>query len=202
MSDDNRMNDPAKADTTPAETAPWRHPLRPSELAARKPTRLTLAPEAPVRAALAADLGILEIRKLSFKVELTPQGRHDWQLSAQLGATVVQECILTLAPVTTRLDLPITRRYLADMPEPEGDEVEMPEDDTLEPLPEVIDLGDVMAEALALALPDYPRAEGASLAEGLGTPPGAEALTEDKLRPFANLAALIARKDDTPDSQG
>ncbi len=41
---------------------------------------------------------------------------------------------------------------------PTDDEAEMPEDDTAEPLPEVIDPGAVMFEALALALPDYPRA--------------------------------------------
>ena len=32
----------------------------------------------------------------------------------------------------------------------------MPEDDAIEPLPETLDLGEVLAEALALALPAYP----------------------------------------------
>ena len=47
----------------------------------------------------------------------------------------------------------VERRYLADMPVPEADEIEMPEDDRDEPLPEVIDPGAVALEALALALP-------------------------------------------------
>ncbi len=80
---------------------------------------------------------------------------RDWRLEAKLGATVVQPCVVTAEPVTTRIDDPVTRRYLAQMPEPQGDEVEMPEDDSAEPLPDVLDLSAVMAEALALALPLY-----------------------------------------------
>jgi hypothetical protein len=56
----------------------------------------------------------------------TPEGARDWRLSARLGATVVQPCVATLAPVTTRIDTDVTRRYLADWQEPEGDEAEMP----------------------------------------------------------------------------
>ena len=50
---------------------------------------------------------------------------------------------------------------------PDGDEVEMPEDDTVEPMPEVIDLAEVAAEALALALPLYPRAPGADFGQAV-----------------------------------
>jgi uncharacterized metal-binding protein YceD (DUF177 family) len=70
---------------------------------------------------------------------------------------------VTLTPVRAVIDEPVRRRYVADLPQPDGDEVEMPEDDTLEPMPEVIDLAEVAAEALALALPLYPRAPGAEL---------------------------------------
>ena len=77
-----------------------------------------------------------------------------------------------------------------DVTAPEGAEIEMPEDDTQEPLPEVIDLGAVMAEALALALPDYPRAPGAELGEAVFAAPGVAALRDADLRPFAALAKL------------
>ena len=86
-----------------------------------------------------------------------------------------------------------TRRYLADMKVPEGDEVEMPEDDTSEPLPEVIDLSEVAAEALALALPEYPRAPGAELGEAVHAAPGVAPLTDAALKPFAGLASLAER---------
>jgi hypothetical protein len=88
---------------------------------------------------------------------------------------VVQPCVVTLAPVTTRIEEKVERRFRADLPEPApGAEVEMPEDDALEPLPETLDLGRVLIEALALAVPEYPRADGASLGEAVFTEPGAE----------------------------
>ena len=44
----------------------------------------------------------------------------------------------------------------------------------MEPLPQALDLGEVMVEALALALPPYPRAPGVELGEVVATEPGAE----------------------------
>lgn len=165
--------------------------IRIGDLPQNRPQEFELRPDAPAMAALAADLGLVGLRKLSFKGTLSPEGRRDWRLDATLGATVTQDCVVTLAPVTTRLDEPVLRRYLADMPDtPEAEEVEMPEDDTIDPLPEVIDLEQVMAEALALALPLYPRAEGAELGETVLTEPGQTPLRDEDTKPFAGLAAL------------
>lgn len=66
----------------------------------------------------------------------------------------------------------------------------MPEDDTLEPIPEVIDLRALAAEELALALPDWPRAPGAELGEAVFAAPDAAPLRDADLRPFAGLQAL------------
>lgn len=153
-------------------------------------TSFTLTPEAPERAALAAELGLQALRKLRFAGRLIPEGRRDWRLEAELGATVVQACVVTADPVTTRIDEKVLRRYLADMPEPEADEVEIPEDDSAEPLPVTLDLADVMAEALALALPIYPRAPGAALGEARFAAPGTEPLTDETARPLSGLSAL------------
>jgi uncharacterized metal-binding protein YceD (DUF177 family) len=106
---------------------------------------------------------------------------------------VVQPCVVTLAPVTTRIDIDITRRYSATHVEPEADEAEMPEDDTTEALPDRLDLTAVMLEALALALPDYPRAEGAELAERQFAAPGVAPMTDADAKPLAGLAALRDR---------
>ncbi|WP_343082048.1 DUF177 domain-containing protein [Ostreiculturibacter nitratireducens] len=175
---------------------PYTHPIRTSELSGRKPQRFSLSPGADARQTIAAELGIDAVRKLTFTGELRPMGRHDWVLEADLGATVVQPCVVTLAPVTTRIDDRVTRRYLSEMPEPTGDEVEMPEDETSEQLPAVIDLGEVMVEALALALPLYPRAEGAELSQTEAAPPGAEPIDESARRPFAGLADLMKKQRD------
>ncbi len=177
---------------------PYSHPFRVADLAGRKPTRFTLVPDAGARARIAEDLGLIGLPQLTFKGELRPLGRHDWQLTATLDATVVQPCVVTLAPVTTVLHEEVARRYLADMPEPSGDEIEMPEDDTAEPLPAAIDAGEVLTEALALALPLYPRADGAEDGSLAVTEPGKAAMTDDEARPFANLAELMRRKPGTP----
>jgi uncharacterized metal-binding protein YceD (DUF177 family) len=73
--------------------------------------------------------------------------------------------------VPARIDETVRRRYLADYAEPEGEEVEVPEDDSAEPMPEAIDLAEVLREALALALPPWPRAPGAELGEAVFAAP-------------------------------
>ena len=90
----------------------------------------SLAPDAAFCAALAEELDIRGVRKLRFDGELRPSGDSDLELNARLGVTVVQDCVVTLEPVTTRIDEDVTRLYLANMPDPEGEEAEMPEDDT------------------------------------------------------------------------
>lgn len=174
--------------------------VRIADLPTGRPSGFDLEPDAAVRAELAESLGLDALRKLRFRGEIAPEGPADWRLSGDLGATVVQSCVVTLAPVTTRIDVPVARLYLAEPPAlPEGAEVEMPEDDSQEPLPAVLDLQRVMAEALALAVPLYPRAPGAELGDAAFTEPGARPLTDADVKPFAGLAALrdkLAKPDD------
>lgn len=177
-----------------------RHIVRPGALPPDDDYAFTLTPDAEARAAIARDLAIPGLRKLRFEGLLKPEGREDWRLEAKLGATVVQDCVVTLQPVVSRIDTTLTRRYLADAPDiPEGEEIEMPEDDTIEPLPRTLDLNAVMTEALALALPEYPHAEGVDPVDISVTAPGVTPLTEEEARPFAALAGLrdkLAGKDD------
>ena len=173
----------------PLAQLPHSH-LRLADLATRKATRFALTPTSDERKAIADALGIIAVKKLRFEGELTPLGRTDWRLTAQLGATAVQECVITLAPVTTRVDEDVMRTYSADFDEIESSEVEMPEDDTFEPLPSTIDVAEVMIEALSLALPAYPRSEGAALGQVVYTQPGAAPMTDDDAKPFAGLSAL------------
>ncbi|MEZ5797085.1 MAG: DUF177 domain-containing protein [Paracoccaceae bacterium] len=170
--------------------------FRTGALSHRKPTRFRLAPDAQGRADLAASLDLQAITALSFQGEIVPKGREDFALTARLTADVVQACVVTLAPVPARIDEEVTRRYLAEYDQPEGEEVEMPEDDSAEPLPEVIDLTEVLREALALALPLYPRAPGAELAETVFAEPGVTPIRDEDLRPFAALSQLQKKLED------
>ncbi|MDD9715446.1 YceD family protein [Dinoroseobacter sp. PD6] len=171
--------------------------LRFADLSTRKPTRFEIVPEPATLSALAADLELSDLRKLRLAGALHPEGKADWRLEATLGATVVQPCSVTLTPVTTRIEEPVLRRYLADWTDPDGSEVEMPEDETAGPVPATLDLAALLAEELALAIPLYPRAEGVALGAAVFTEPGKPAMTDDDAKPFAALQQLRAgRKPD------
>lgn len=188
---------PTGADTPPLPSQPYRS----AAVSGRKTIRFTFAPDAPARAVIAQALGLLDLPEFVLKGELQPMGRIDIALRADLGALVVQPCSISLAPVTSRLKDRVERNYRHDFEDPKGDEVELQGDDA-EPLPEVIDVAAVAIEALALVLPLYPRAKGVDLGAVMATPPGAEPLTIETLKPFAGLAGLAEKmKKATPDAQ-
>ena len=177
------------------DDAPFSHPFRVAALPARKPTRFDLRPGAEAMAAIAGALGLLGLADLRFHGELRPAGRQDWVLEANLEANVTQACVITLAPVPARIVETVVRRYVAGLVESAAEEVEMP-DESVEPLPAVIDAGAVMVEALALALPPYPRAEGVEFGRVEARPEGVPPLLdEDTTRPFAGLAGLLKTDD-------
>ncbi len=179
-----------------SDDLPLSHPLRTAGLSQRKPTRFTLQPDQAARTVLAGALGLIDLPALRFSGELRPAGRQDFVLEAALEADVVQACIVTLAPVPARISEKVIRRYLADWSEPEAEESEMPEDDSSEPLPEVIDLGLVLTEALSLSLPPYPRAGDAAFDGFEAAPEGAEPLGDEVRKPFAGLGALLRGRDE------
>jgi hypothetical protein len=112
--------------------------LRTGGLSPRKPTRFDYEANADERAVLATDLGLIALRRLRLTGEITPAGRDAMELTARLQAEADQACVVTLAPVRAVIDEAVRRRFVADLQQPDGDEVEMPEDDSTEPMPEVI----------------------------------------------------------------
>lgn len=156
-----------------------------------EPRSFDLRPDADTSRDMAERLGLLALRKVSFSGELRPLGGQDVELSAKLGATVVQPCGVTLEPVTTRIDEHVERTYVANMPDlPDGAEVEMPGNVEVEPLPRSVDLSEVMEEALSLAIPMFPRSPEAGVADISVTEPGKSPMTDEEARPFAGLAQL------------
>ncbi|MEX0284527.1 MAG: DUF177 domain-containing protein [Paracoccaceae bacterium] len=164
--------------------------MRVADLAENKPNLFDLTLDETERAALAKALDLIALKKLRFQGEVVAEGRNDWTLTGMLGATVVQPCVVTLDPVTTRIDTRIDRRYVKGFTYPDEAEAEMPEDDTTEPLTAEIDLDSVLAEALALHLPPYPRADGVDLGEAVFAEPGTTPMKDEDTRPFAGLAGL------------
>ncbi len=171
--------------TPPSPTA-----LRVADLLQSARNTFALRPDAATCTEIANTLDLSALRKLSFEGEIVPLGKTDWELRAKLGATIVQPCVVTLEPVTTRIDQKITRRFVHDYSDPEDPEVEMPEDDTTEALGAWIDPAVVMQEALVLAVPEYPRKDEAELGQLVYTKPGDAPMTDEDARPFAGLASF------------
>jgi len=155
-------------------------------------TPFEVHPNAAQRKTIAKTLDLLELRKIRFVGQITPTGEADWSLTADLGATVVQACVVTLAPVNTRIDIKVSRLFVAQPPvlDDTEEEIELLPGDDSEPLGSHIDLESVMTEALSLALPLYPKVEGANLETGTFTEDGKVPMSDEDARPFAALSAL------------
>lgn len=164
--------------------------VRVADLPQNRPTTFDIQPDAETLGALAQELHLKGLRKLRFKGEISTKGRHDWQLSAMLGATIVQDCVVTTDPVTTRIDEKVQRFFVSDLAEPDDPEREMEEDERVEPLGVTIHPYEIMLEALALLIPAYPRKAGAELGEAVYSQPGVEPMRDEDAKPFAGLAAL------------
>jgi len=175
-----------------ANKAQNKHRLRVSTLDTQKPTAFELTPAAPARKEIAAQLELLELRKLRFTGDIRATGESDWTLEGTLGATVVQPCVVTLEPVSTRIDVPVLRKFIDGLERPvtEDEEIEISPDDNSEPLGSYIDVESVMVEALSLTLPLYPRADGAELTDSIFAEEGIQPMSDEDTKPFAGLASL------------
>ena len=182
------MKVPYMTDRQP-QHAPAATAFRVADLHQNAATPFEFTPDAKALGEIAIRMGVDALRKLRFKGEVRGTGQKDWRLTADIGFTVVQPCVVTLEPVTSRVDVKIERTFLADLKEEFGDD-EMPEDDSVEPLGSHINPYEVMLESLALNLPQYPRKDGAALGESVHTAPGVAPMRDEDTRPFAGLAAL------------
>lgn len=188
-----KSNDQAKdLPPEPAGTPPdFSRPIKVAELPKASEYRFDLEFSDQDLRIIAEILCVPRVKKVGFKGKLMPFGRRDWELEAKIGATVTQECVITLDPVTTRIDQNIRRRFLADLEPGAADSVvEMDGDDETDRLEPILDLGHIALESIALYLPMFPKKPGATLEKAQFSEPGTAAMTDDDAKPFASLAAL------------
>ena len=152
-------------------------------------------PEAEATQGIAERLGLDGLSKLRLAGRVRPDA-GGWRLDARLGATVRQPCGVTLELVTTRIEEDVLRRYGEAPPAPPGETEMLGDADEWEEAPETLDLAAVAEEALMLALPPFPRAEGASLGEAVFAAEGVAPMTDEDAKPFAGLRALRDRMDE------
>jgi len=146
--------------------------------------------EAAERQALAARFGLVSLDALGAGLELRRQAGDIIHVSGHLSADVVQSCVVSLVPIPAHIEADFAIDYGAGVPD-EGDEFDPLGPDAPEPIiGGQIDLGEAIAQQLAVALDPYPRAPGAVL-ETTALSPAEENI--GKKQPFAALAALKKR---------
>lgn len=145
------------------------------------------------RAALAKRFDLLALDAFKARLTLAP-GRGDTVVvTGALVAAVVQRCVVTLDPVPATVEDEIEAVFAAEDGRDEAEVEVDPLAAEVEPLVDGrIDLGELAAQHLSLALDPYPRSPDAP--EPVAEPPEGEAETR---RPFAVLKG--ARDDDGGD---
>jgi uncharacterized metal-binding protein YceD (DUF177 family) len=171
-------------------TAPeFSRPVRLDTLGAQ-PRELELVAAPEERAALARRFGLLALDRLAADVSVTRRD-EDIALHGTLRAEVSQACVASAAPVPATLSVPFDLRF-RPQPAPGGadEEVELGEGELDVVFYESgeIDLGEAVAETLALNLDPWPRAPDADMAlRAAGVQREGE---EEKESPFSVLAGL------------
>jgi uncharacterized metal-binding protein YceD (DUF177 family) len=144
--------------------------------------------------ALARRFGLEQLHALEAAISIVPArdavGAPALRLQATFQAEVTQTCVVTLEPFSDRVadGFSILFRFAADSAQEEDDDLAGEEDiETLEG--REIDLGELVAQHLALALDPHPRAPGAVFqGGGAGAAAANSAIEADG--PFAILGQL------------
>ena len=145
-------------------TMEFSRPVRADRLGVAGKT-IAIEATADERTALAERFGILGIERLTASVQLEARrGGSLVLVKGHFDADVVQACVLSLAPVPAHVEGDFALTYSSDEEDDEMDvlvDVSMP--DPPDPMPDgVVDIGEAVAEQLALSLDPFPKAPGAS----------------------------------------
>ncbi|WP_174274932.1 YceD family protein [Sphingomonas bacterium] len=155
-----------------------------------EPRAVAIAADAAERAALAARFDLLRLDTLEAGATLT-RDKDVISAEGRLRARVVQACVATGVALPRAIDAPFTIRFVPETDAPD-EEIEVAPDalDDMAYAGNSIDLGEAVAQTLALALDPFPRAPDADavlrevgvLQEGEATAPTALAGLRDLLK--------------------
>lgn len=149
--------------------------------------RLDLVADAAERLAIAERLGLLALDRLEAHVALHREGQRV-RAVGRIKAALAQACVASGEPVAGHIDEPFELHFVPDPGSAAGsDEIELAAEDcdTLFHDGTAIELGEAIADTLALALDPYPRSAAAEAALR-----EAGVLSEEQAGPFAALAKL------------
>ena len=176
-------------DAAPA-TLSWRVPVSITEVppAGR---RIELKPDAATREAIAKAAEVVAVSRLESSFDLALHGSDSLRVTGRVTATVEQNCVVTLEPLSNEIDEEVDLLFTPprDLPKPaepvddSGEAAGSPAVDAPEELINgTVDLAAVTLEFLILGIDPYPRKPGAVF----DTPTAGDAGPH----PFAALAAL------------
>jgi uncharacterized metal-binding protein YceD (DUF177 family) len=147
------------------------------------------------RARLAERFGLLGLDRLTARLQLRRGRAGLVHVQGHFEADVVQACVVTLEPVRAQLREDFTVAFGAVRPVADGEVIiGLDEEDPAEELTDGrIDLGEVVAQQLAVALDPYPRAPGAE--ERFEPSDQEETAAKSGNTPFAALEGLRPRRN-------
>jgi uncharacterized metal-binding protein YceD (DUF177 family) len=133
-----------------------------------RPIERHISANAEERAALAERFEIVAIDRLEADFTLRRAGTGVIHVKGRVQGDVVQSCVVTLEPVPDKIEEEFAADFAAEADRPADDEeIDFEAADPPEPIRNGhIDLGELAAEQLSLALDPYPRAPGAALPQG------------------------------------
>lgn len=156
-----------------------------------QPRALRIEADENERKALARRFGLTSLGRLEAALNVHSAGEAVIA-QGRMQAELVQACVATGAPVPARIEEDFSLRFRPESIPEEGFEVELEADelDTLFYEGSAVDVGEAVAQTLALAIDPYPRANDSAKAlraagvkdESEAGPFGALAGLKDKLR--------------------
>ena len=149
-------------------------------LASGKKVKFVVEPSTDEIVDLVDRFGFVAIESMRAEGTIKEVAKDGWDVTGHLSAKVTQRCVITGDPVLEVVDFAIEERYVRHTETDSDVEVEL---DGAEPLVDgSIDLGEMVAQSLGVAVTPWPKSAAAS--EHL--------VVEDVIdeHPFAGLAAL------------
>ena len=148
------------------------------------------------RAALAQRFDLISLDNLTASFTLKRVRKDLVRVKGRVSADLVQACVVTLDPIPARID----ERFEVDFLEgsqPVAADLELDAEaaEAPEPAPDSwIDLGELAAEQLGLAMNPYPRKPDAEVPSEWSAEPAAEPAATERPNPFAVLKKLKENK--------
>lgn len=154
-----------------------------------------LEADAAARAALSKRFDLQSIDALTADMSAKRIGGGELILvQGRLKASVVQSCVITGAPVQEEIMETIEERFTLKAEISSEVEISLDDDDPPEPITgNEIDLGEIVAQHLGVALNPYPRAPGAEIPDAYQE--DGDDMPDTQKNPFLALAALKKNRE-------